>query len=82
MFFLLVVAAKPLVTDYGQRCQILRKRSSPYGDLGMAYIGTWYAALLNLMAEHQPVAITVGTLAGAARVMYRPLDATYSKQAH
>lgn len=68
-FFLLVVAAQSL--GYGVSAsgvKAFQATSTPYGDLGTAYIGSAYAALLNLMASISLLAITVGTLSGAARV--------------
>ncbi len=70
-FFLLVVATQSL--GYGVSAngvKAFQNTSTPYGDLGTAYIGSAYAALLNLMASISLLAITVGTLAGAARVAY------------
>lgn len=70
-FFLLVVATQSL--GYGVSAsgvKAFQNTSTPYGDLGTAYIGSVYAALLNLMASISLLAITVGTLAGAARVAY------------
>lgn len=71
VFFLLVVVAQTL--GYGisaNGVKHFQNASSPYGDLGSSYIGTVYAALLNLMAAISLLAITVGTIAGAARVSY------------
>ena len=68
-FFLLVVAAQSL--GYGvslSGVKAFQGTSTPYGDLGTAYIGTIYATLLNLMASISLLAITVVTLSGAARV--------------
>jgi amino acid transporter len=71
VFFLLVVVAQTLGYGIsGAGVKSFQNASSPYGDLGSAYIGTAYAALLNLMAAISLLAITVGTLAGAARVAY------------
>ncbi|MCU1529306.1 MAG: hypothetical protein JWP75_3069 [Frondihabitans sp.] len=70
-FFLLVVAAQSL--GYGVSAsgvKAFQNTTTPYGDLGTAYVGSVYAALLNLMASISLLAITVGTLAGAARVAY------------
>jgi amino acid transporter len=71
VFFLLVVVAQTL--GYGISASGVthfQNASSPYGDLGSAYIDGAYAAVLNLMAAISLLAITVGTLAGAARVSY------------
>lgn len=71
IFFLLVVVAQTLgygISDAGVKA--FQNASSPYGDLGTTYIGTAYAAVLNLIAAVSLLAITVGTLAGAARVAY------------
>ncbi|AMM22927.1 hypothetical protein AX769_22625 (plasmid) [Frondihabitans sp. PAMC 28766] len=69
VFYMLVVATQSLgfgVSASGVKA--FQSTSTPYGDLGTAYIGTAYAALLNLLASISLLAITVGTLAGAARV--------------
>jgi amino acid transporter len=71
VFFLLVVAAQSLgygVSTHGVKA--FQSATSPYGDLGTAYIGSAYAALLNLMAAISLLAITIGTMAGAARIAY------------
>jgi len=77
-FFLLVVAAQSL--GYGVSASGVRafqNTSTPYSDLGTAYVGTVFAAILNLMASISLLAITIGTLAGAARVAYAlALDVT------
>lgn len=71
VFFLLVVATQSLGYGVSARgVNAFQNTSTPYGDLGTAYIGSVYAALLNLMAAISLLAITVGTLAGAARVAY------------
>jgi len=71
LFFLLVVVAQTL--GYGVSAAGVARfqnASSPYGDLGTTYIDSAYAAVLNLIAAVSLLAITVGTLAGAARVAY------------
>ena len=71
VFFLLVVAAQSLGYGIsGSGVKAFQGTSSPYDDLGSAYIGPLYAALLNLMASISLLAITVGTISGAARVAY------------
>jgi amino acid transporter len=71
VFYLLVIVAQTL--GYGISAtgvKAFQNASSPYADLGTSYIGTAYAALLNLMAAISLLTITVGTIAGAARVSY------------
>jgi amino acid transporter len=43
---------------------------APYGDLGRAYVGPWLADLLTLSATVSLFAISIGTLSGAARILY------------
>ena len=71
IFYLLVIVAQTL--GYGisaSGVKAFQNATSPYADLGTAYIGTAYAVLLNLMAAISLLTITVGTVAGAARVSY------------
>jgi amino acid transporter len=71
LFYLLVIVGQTL--GYGvspSGVKAFQNSTSPYADLGTAYLDTAYAAALNLIAAISLLAITVGTLAGAARVSY------------
>lgn len=70
-FFLLVIIAQSV--GYGTDSKGVTafvNDGSPYGDLGKAYVGSWFADLLNLVASISLFAILLGTVAGSARIMY------------
>jgi amino acid transporter len=71
LFYMLVIVGQTLgygVSPTGVKA--FQQATSPYADLGTAYLDSAYAAVLNLIAAISLLAITVGTLAGAARVSY------------
>ncbi len=70
-FFLLTIIAQSI--GYGTDARGVKAfitDSAPYGDLGTAYVGSWFADLLNLVASISLFAILLGTVAGSARIMY------------
>lgn len=71
VFFLLVIIAQSV--GYGTtpaEVKTFAGSTSPYGDLGTAYVGSWYADLLNLVAAISLFAILLGTVAASARILY------------
>ncbi len=71
VFFLLTMAAQSL--GYGTTAAGVAKfkeQSNPYGDIGTAYVGKWLAVLLNLVASLSLFAITLGTIAASARILF------------
>lgn len=71
VFFLLTIVGQSV--GYGTTASGVKHfagAASPYGDLGGAYVGTWLAVLLNLVASISLFAITLGTINGAARILY------------
>jgi amino acid transporter len=70
-FYLLSIIAQSL--GYGLDAAGIKKfsgSSAPYGELAGAYVGTWLADVLTLAATISLFAIFVGTLSGAARVLF------------
>lgn len=70
-FFLLTIITQSV--GYGtdpRGVQKFTSAASPYGDLGGAYVGSWLAVLLNLVASISLFAITLGTINGAGRIFY------------
>jgi len=70
-FFLLTIIAQSV--GYGtdaKGVEAFTSHSAPYGDLGTAYVGSWFADLLNLVASISLFAILLGTVAASARIMY------------
>jgi amino acid transporter len=71
VFFLLTIATQSL--GYGTDAagvQKFHEQSNPYGDIGTAYVGKWLAVCLNLVASLSLFAITLGTIAASARILY------------
>ena len=71
VFFLLTIAAQSL--GYGTDAAGVAKfheQSNPYGDIGTAYVGKWLAVCLNLVASLSLFAITLGTIAASARILF------------
>jgi len=71
VFFLLTMAAQSL--GYGTDAAGVAKfktQSNPYGDIGLAYVGKWLAVCLNLVASLSLFAITLGTIAASARILF------------
>lgn len=71
VFFLLVIITQSL--GYGTNAKgvaAFSGSSSPYGDLGTAYVGSWFADILNLVASISLFAILLGTVAAGARIFY------------
>ena len=71
VFFLLTMATQLL--GYGTDAAGVAKfkaQSNPYGDIGQAYVGKWLAVSLNLVASLSLFAITLGTVAASARILY------------
>lgn len=71
VFFLLAIIAQSV--GYGTDARgvaAFGSSDSPYGDLGKAYVGAWFADLLNLVAAISLFAILLGTVAGSARIAY------------
>jgi amino acid transporter len=70
-FYLLSIIAQSL--GYGLDAAGIKKfsgSSAPYGELASSYVGNWLADLLTLAATISLFAIFVGTLSGAARVLF------------
>ena len=70
-FYLITIIAQSL--GYGLDAAGVKKfgaSSSPYADLAGAYVGPWLGHLLTLAAIFSLFAIFVGTMAGAARVLF------------
>lgn len=44
--------------------------AAPYADLALAYVGTWLAAILDLVASISLLAITLGTMNASARILF------------
>ncbi len=71
VFFLLTIATQSL--GYGTDAagvEKFQKQSNPYGDIGTAYVGKWLAVCLNLVASLSLFAITLGTIAASARILF------------
>ena len=71
VFFLLTMASQSW--GYGVSAngvQTFVTNSNPYGDLGDAYVGKWLGVCLNLVASISLFAITLGTAAASARIMF------------
>ncbi len=71
VFFLLTMATQSL--GYGTDAAGVGKfqeQSNPYGDIGTAYVGQWLAVSLNLVASLSLFAITLGTIAASARILF------------
>src|ERR1700712_1545888 len=71
VFFLLTMATQSL--GYGTDTAGVDKfkaQENPYGDIGTAYVGKWLAVCLNLVASLSLFAITLGTIAASARILY------------
>jgi amino acid transporter len=70
-FYLVSIIAQSL--GYGLDAKGIKTfgaSSAPYGDLAGAYVGQWLADILTLAATVSLFAIFVGTLSGAARVLF------------
>lgn len=70
-FYLLTTIAQSL--GYGTDATGVKRFASagaPYGDLAMTYVGPWLADILTLTAVISLFAIFLGTLSGAARVLF------------
>ncbi len=70
-FYLISIVAQSL--GYGVDTAGVEKfggSSAPYADLAGAYVGVWLADVLTLAAIISLFAIFVGTLSGAARVLF------------
>lgn len=71
VFFLLTMATQSL--GYGANAAgvaTFKAQSNPYGDLGTEYVGKWLGVLLNLVASLSLFAITLGTIAASARILF------------
>jgi amino acid transporter len=70
-FYLMSIIAQSV--GYGLDASGIKKfgaSSAPYGELARAYVGPWLADILTLAATISLFAICIGTLSGAARVLY------------
>lgn len=70
-FYLLTIVAQSL--GYGPDAEGVKRfaaSSAPYSDLAAAYVGPWLAIILTLAAIVSLFAIFIGTLSGAARVLF------------
>jgi amino acid transporter len=69
-FYLLTAMAQSL--GYGTSAADVKayQNGFPFGDLGKAYIDSFYADLLILMATVSLIAISLSTASGAARIAY------------
>lgn len=70
-FYLLSIVAQSL--GYGLDAAGVKKfsgSSAPYSELASSYVGNWLADILTLAATISLFAIFVGTLSGAARVLF------------
>jgi amino acid transporter len=71
VFFLLVIVSQSLgYGTNGKGVAAFAGTDSPYGDLGTAYVGSWFADILNLVASVSLFAILLGTVAAGARIFY------------
>jgi len=71
VFFLLTMATQSL--GYGVDAAGVEKfqqQSNPYGDIGTAYVGQWLGVCLNFVASLSLFAITLGTIAASARILF------------
>jgi amino acid transporter len=70
-FYLISIVAQSL--GYGLDAAGVKKfgaSSAPYSDLASAYVGPWLAVVLTLAATVSLFAIFVGSMSGAARVLF------------
>lgn len=70
-FYLISIVAQSL--GYGLDAAGVKKfgaSSAPYSDLASAYVGPWLAIVLTLAATVSLFAIFVGSMSGAARVLF------------
>lgn len=74
-----VVGAFYLLTIIGQSLgfgvnaagvEAFQGSSAPYADLATAYVGTWLAAMLDLVASISLLAIAMGTMNAGARILF------------
>ena len=71
VFYLVSIVAQSL--GYGldeAGVKAFGSSSAPYSDLATAYVGPWLAIILTLAATVSLFAIFVGTMSGAARVLF------------
>nr|WP_277814876.1 APC family permease [Galbitalea soli] len=70
-FYLITIIAQSI--GYGLDAKGIKAfgaSSAPYGDLARAFVGPWLADLLTLSATISLFAIFIGTMAGAARILF------------
>jgi amino acid transporter len=70
VFYVLTAATQSLGYGTGTKGVKAFTGGSPFNDLGTAYIGSAYADLLLLMATISLLAIVLGLVSGAARILY------------
>ncbi|MET3808188.1 amino acid transporter [Nakamurella sp. UYEF19] len=71
VFFLLTMATQSLGYGTDQAgVDRFTTQANPYGNIGLAYVGKWLAVCLNLVASLSLFAITLGTIAASARILF------------